>query len=239
MRSAIVSENSVLCSLAAALAAVLLGACGSDQDDVPREGLEFDFRAGVQGWQAGFADYPVGREADVQFVADHRALPQPLGPERALYVSAFNLSDDLFVYFKRRIEGLEPNRTYRAYFQIGLASNVARGCDFGTGEATWIKTGASGHEPVTTVQGQDVRLNIDIGGQLNDGRNALLLGDMRNEHPDCSDHSYGGKTLDSGERFLEATSAADGTLWLIFGADSGFETPFHLYFTSFRVRLEP
>jgi hypothetical protein len=221
------------------LTAVFLGACGSDRD-VPAEDVAFDFGAGVQGWQAGFADYPVGREEDVQFVADHRALPQPLGPQPALYVSAFNLSDDLFVYYKRRIEGLEPNHTYRAYFDIGIASNAPRGCDVGTGASTWIKTGASSHEPRSSViDGDHVRLNIDIGGQLNDGRNALLLGDMRNQHPDCADRSYGAKTLDSGARFVEVTSAADGTLWLIFGADSGFESPFHLYFTSLGVHLEP
>lgn len=229
---------------AAALGLVsLLATCrGSTAGDGPIP-LVFDFRAAAPGWDAGFAHVAVSQEGNVEFVADHRPLPEPLGPARkALYQSGSNVSDDLFMFFKHRVDGLAPGGEYDAAFDLGIVSNAHQGCDLGTGASVMVKAGAASAEPQRVVVDGYYVMNVDIGdGAPDGGAAALVLGDMRNGLPGCpSENSqYAERMLSSGTVTLPVTVAPDGSLWLLLATDSAFESPHHLYFTTITVTLWP
>ena len=118
---------------------------------------------------AGFADYPVGQDDFYELVSDYRTLEAPLSTdENALYISGNNHSDDLWMYYKGRVAGLDANRRYSVRFEVEIATRVPNGC-FGVGgapgEGVTVKAGASDVEPESVVEGFDWRMNVDKGNQ--------------------------------------------------------------------------
>jgi hypothetical protein len=225
--------------LAAKLA--LVPACSlTDGNDVDH--YAFDFSLAAPGWEPGFAQVSVAQEDSVRFVGEHRSLPEPLGPTRkALYQSGFNASDDLLMYFKRQLQGLEPGATYEVAFEVGIVSNRHTGCDIGVGSLVSVKAGAAPVEPTRLVVDGYYILNVDTGsGAFTDGTAALSLGDIRNGLPGCpTDQAaqYAERTLTSGSRTLTVTAASDGSVWLLIATDSAFESPHHVYFTFLRMTM--
>src|SRR6188474_943652 len=66
--------------------------------------IEFDFSSDYQGWVAGFADYPVGKEMEWAIGSSLAPLPAPLDASRkGILLSGVNHSDDLFMYMTRGI----------------------------------------------------------------------------------------------------------------------------------------
>jgi hypothetical protein len=86
----------------------------------------FDFSRSDEGWAAGFADYDSTELDHYRLQYGFRERPATAGTGGSLFISGMNRSDDLFMYHKRRITGLQPGRDYRATFQIALASKYAR-----------------------------------------------------------------------------------------------------------------
>ena len=222
-----------------------LSACGNSASTPPQQeplripdlSFRFNFSESDLGWQGGFADVAVNMAGSVNFVADHRLLPAPLNGS-ALYQSGFNASDDLFMYFKRRINGLEPNRTYQTRLNVTFATSYGQDCSIGVGTSVWTKAGGSTIEPQTITLNEYYRMNINIGMQHNDGANAVLLGDIRNGIPGCphTNPPYGIKKL-SDSRPVNITADAGGSAWLIVGTDSAFEMAHEIYFTEFEALM--
>lgn len=223
--------------LSVALGLLLLGGCedatGPDDDVV----LTFDFDRDTAGWTADFVDFPEGRDDDVGFEAGVRELPDPL-EGRALFHRGLNISDDLFMYFKRRETGLEPGATYRARFEVEIASDIGQGCDVGAGPNVFVKAGASRVEPVRTVDEDGiVRLSVDKGNQRNSGEAAVLLGDVRNGEPGCGEGvPFATETVASEER-ITVIADEQGGVWLLLGSESAFEVAHQLFFTELVVTL--
>ena len=112
--------------------------------------LEADFNQAA-GWTADFVDVPASQEPDVQFEAGTRSLPDNLGAgQRGLYHAGTNISDDLFMFFRKQVSGLEPGTTYRATFELTFASTAGAGCDVGP-SSIWIKAGLSPQTPTPVV----------------------------------------------------------------------------------------
>src|SRR5262245_5494661 len=88
----------------------------------------YDFAAGPQAWTAGFADHHPGDDAFLELVSDYRALPAPLGPGSALYISGNNHTDDLFMFFAREVRGLSPRAQYRVTSEVRIATSIPKGC---------------------------------------------------------------------------------------------------------------
>lgn len=226
--------------LAATLAVAVAALAGCSETTAPGDArqLDFDFRTDPSGWEADFTDFPEGRGEDVGFEAGVRELPDPLEGS-SLFHRGNNFSDDLFMYFKRRIEGLEPGTSYRAGFEIRFASDEGQDCGVGTGPNVVVKAGAAATEPVRVVDDRgNVRLSVDKGGQRNSGANALVLGDIRNGEPGCGDDLPFAEETVTVEETITVTADGDGRLWLFFGTESAFEVAHGLYFTELRVRLE-
>jgi hypothetical protein len=219
----------------AAFAACSSGSSGGEEVTV-------DFTLGAQGWIAGFADYPVGQESFYELDSGYRALPSPLdGMGSALYIAGNNHSDDLFMFYKGKVGGLEPGRTYRAEFRLEFATNVPRGCSGiggSPGESVYAKAGASTTEPEAVNSGGTYRMNVDKGQQSNGGANAAVLGDMAGSQ-ECTSATQPWETKEvSGGGAVEVTADAEGSLWLFMGTDSGFEGKTTLYFTRITAILD-
>src|SRR4030042_681907 len=151
--------------------------------------LEFDFRRGVQDWEAGFAEYSPEMEY-MMLEAEIRPLPSELGINgTGYYLQGMNHSDDLFMFLKRRLgpdDGVAPGQEYRVVFTIVFASNApsgAVGIGGSPGESAYLKAGASTAEPEVYIDSDTGHylMNVDKGsGNSGDGTAASVAGNIAN-----------------------------------------------------------
>ena len=156
-----------------------------------------------------------------------------------IYVQGHNRSDDLFMFLKRRVEGLRPGAEYRVHASVDLATNVPAGSvgiGGSPGESVFVKAGASTVEPVTAVDdNQYLRMNIDKGNQSRGGEAMVVIGNVA--HPDVVDREYRIKTLDNANMPLTVNADEEGRVWLIVGTDSGFEGLSAFYYSRISYQL--
>lgn len=198
------------------------------------------------GWMGGFADFPVssnGQPLDTsiyEFQAGHRALPSGLGTGKALYIQSHNRSDDVFMFFKRRLTGLQPSKRYQIQYSVRFASDAASG-SVGIGgspaEAVILKAGASTTEPLAVNRNGFVEMNIDKGTQSEGSTSAFVLGNIGVELLGGATFAFKTLSSETFNRDLIATTSADGSLWLFVGTDSGFEGLTQLYYDNITVTL--
>jgi hypothetical protein len=216
------------------------GCDGTSQGPSDEISFTFDLAQGPQNWAAAFADYASGQDAFYELTSGYGPVPAPVGPARAgLFISGNNHSDDLFMFFKRRVAGLRPGATYRMRFEVEIATDVPRGCGGvggAPGESVFLKAGVSTAEPRTRVESGSVRLDIDKGDQANGGDNAVVLGTIENTTP-CESRDgqivrvWELKSFVSPEAALVVRADGAGTAWLLVGTDSGFEGTTELFYT--------
>ncbi|MFZ6870699.1 hypothetical protein ACO0LF_01345 [Undibacterium sp. Di27W] len=226
----------------AIIASAVLTACGGSSDYIPKPlpaQLSIDFSAEPSGWAFGTSDFS-SETRPTDIVTEYRTLPLPFSG-KGLYTYGTNRSDDLFIYIKKKYSGFAPNTEYALSFQTTIVSNVASGC-FGVGgspgDSVWLFAGASPTEPLTVKNGDEFIMNIDRGGQSGSGKYALVLGTIGNASTDCGRAPYMEKKL-SNQTPLNIKTDADGSLWLLLGIDSGFESTSHIYYKSIIVNAVP
>jgi hypothetical protein len=222
--------------IAAAALAALVG-CGGDE----LHELTFTFDRGAEGWIHGFADLPVDAERDLyELRFAHQVLPDELDPPGAgLFMSGRNHSDDLFMFIKREITGLEPGAEYTVYGDLVLASSAPSGC-FGIGgapgENVYLKLGASAEEPEVVDDRGWLTLSVDKGNQAQGGARARTIGTIENGVEEC--------VFETPYRRIERSGSApavrarsDGSLWVFTGTDSGFEGTTSIYYDRIDLRM--
>lgn len=223
----------------------LLSACGSDSDDLKADPntkmLHIDFNESVVGWKAGFSDYPIAQESIYQLASGQVALPTSLGANLKGYkLSGSNHSDDLYMFATRKFEGLEPNTRYDFHFELTFGTNAQKNCmgvGGAPGEGVYIKAGASKTEPKAVNDGAgNLLMNIDKGNQAVGGSDAIVVGNFANSR-ECGDAntSYMKKTLRSETGAFSTVTAADGSIWILFSTDSGFEAITTIYLLNAKV----
>ena len=225
--------------LVALFIVVLSGACTNDSPQT----IRIDFAAGTAGWVAAFADYPVGQDAFFELDTGYRPLMPPLNVgQSAHYISGNNHSDDLWMFYKGQVAGLDGNRRYSVRFDLEIATNVPNGC-FGVGgapgEGVTVKAGASEIEPEAVVVGADWRMNVDKGNQTGGGENAVVVGDVASSIPCGETRQWELKQLSSGLDAVAVTTDSRGAAWLFVGTDSGFEATTSVYYTWVVATFEP
>ena len=227
------------------LACAVTLSCGSTQEADEQEAVEaefsFAFEDGAEGWTAGFADLPVDFDPSIyELDSGHRPLPDGLDGN-GLYMQGHNRSDDLFMFFKRQVDGLEPDAEYAAVLTLDLATSVPAGLvgiGGSPGESVFVKVGASTVEPVTPEDDSGYfRMNIDKGNQSNGGESMVVVGHVA--HPDVTGEEYRIKTLDNSASPVQVTADGEGRLWLIVGTDSGFEGLSAFYYSRIACTLTP
>src|SRR5690606_4612555 len=217
---------------------IILSCSGDDDQKSNPENLsyEFDFTTGTEGWLGDFADYPAAEHEFYELEFGHAFLPEPLDNlEGALKLSRHNHSDDLFMFVKKEITGLIPNREYNLNFNIQIASDVANGSigiGGSPGESVYIKAGATPYDPQKTIDEMGwYRVNIDKGDQAQSGEDMIVLGNFANG---TEENEYTLKTL-SNSSPLRVKAGNEGRLWLLIGTDSGFEGKTTIYINKINV----
>jgi hypothetical protein len=228
-----------------AATAVTFAGCGDSAGPADDSyDIQFDFSTDYQGWTAGFADYPVGKETDYALRSSLAPLPAPLdGSRKGILLTGANHSDDLFMYVTREVARLTPNKRYAVRFRVTLATDAPKNCagiGGSPGESVVLKVGAMTLEPARIVDaGQYYRANFDHGSQLQGGRDATPVGNIATSNTNCGVPRYELKEFDSGTTPLDLATTASGRVWLMVGVDSGFEGTTSVYITSVRVAIDP
>lgn len=218
----------------------LLMACKDDEEAVAPSSFRYDFEQGMEGWEAGFSDYPADWDPDrFGFRFEHTSLPAEVGESaNSLEVSGNNPSDDLFMYIKKEIRGLRPDHEYQLRLQVELASQYPEesvGIGGSPGASVYLKAGGSTHEPQTVEEDGMVSMNIDKGNQSQGGNDMVVIGNIGIPG---EDFSYTLIQRDNMEQPVRVRTDASGNLWVIIGTDSGFEGTTTLYYNTVEVFLE-
>jgi hypothetical protein len=203
-----------------------------------RNSLSFDFSRSDHGFTAGFADFPA--VADLGIYDMHSGWhprPSALRGGKALYIAGHNRSDDLFMFWKRQVTGLRPNTNYRIRMGVRFVSSYRSGM-LGIGgspaDSVYVKLGASAAEPRVARDSEGMlALNLDKGNQSQGGRDATVAGTVA--LPARGTAAYGYVQRNNHRLFQTATTDGDGSLWLFFGTDSGFEGLTELWYTKLTV----
>ncbi|MCX6224148.1 MAG: T9SS type A sorting domain-containing protein [Bacteroidia bacterium] len=191
----------------------------------------FDFSTDFQGWSGDFADYPVADSIFYELDFKRITLPEPLDTGKyALMINGSNHSDDLFMFIKRKITGLTPNKIYKLLIDIELASDAptnAVGIGGAPGESVFLKAGATLKEPKKVKSDGYYLMNIDKSNQALPGPDMDTLG-----HIGVSDTTSVFTLINrtnAGHLFTISTDD-DGAVWVCIGTDSGFEGTTTLYY---------
>lgn len=227
------------CFLLVVFAVLFLTSCSDDDDNQSSMMVSYNFDTDSEGWETDFADYPKVDESRYELDSKLSVLPEPLNKDdKALKLSGKNYSDDLFMYLKRKITGLDPNRRYNLTFNLKFATNAPSktfGVGGSAGESVYIKAGASQIEPDKAVDsGGDYRMNIKKGNQDSEGTDMFNLGDFSNG---SDKEVYTLKTLTNKDPF-SVQADKNGELWVIIGTDSGFEGTTTIYYTSISLKFD-
>ena len=73
-------------------------------------------------------------------------------------------------------------------------------------------------------------MNIDKGNQGRDGKDTPVIGNIANSSGHCSDTPYELKTVTGVPVAGVVRTSGEGSVWLMIGTDSGFETMTSLIF---------
>jgi hypothetical protein len=196
-----------------------------------------DFSQSLDRWEADFADYPAGKEDSARFelAAGINALPQSLANSKqsSLMVSGYNYNEDLFMFIKRKVEGLLPNTQYTIVFDVQLASNAPAGggAAYDTpGDRVYLKVGAVNKDPKKVVQGDTYRMNVDKGNQSQGGSEMIVIGNI-SVGANANSYALITRSNSTSNAPIIATTNANGELWLIVGTDSGYVGTTTLFYT--------
>lgn len=217
----------------------------SSDSESPVQTYEYDFNERPNDWTAMFSNYTVGREDDFELESGYRTLPEPLDTNKSgFYLSGKNISDDLNMFLKHKINDLDPVTTYEVEFEVSLATNAPSGCGGvggAPGEGVTVHTAASDNEPERVIDdsGENgyYRLNLveDYNGNEPNWYRTTEIGNVANSR-DCEEgRQYEIKQLSSGRQVV--TTDEEGSVWLLVGTRSGYEATTSLYYTELTVRF--
>ncbi len=224
---------------AGVFALAVAGCSGGGSTHFEGNHYSYAFSVDTEGWAGGFADYDKDIEESLSLRFAHTILPEPLDTsDGAVVLSGTNRSDDLFMYMKHKIDGLDANATYALTFTVEFASNEPDGgvgIGGAPGEAVTLKAGAVAYEPKSVLDAAGYyRMNIDKGNQTSGGADMVTIGNFANG---TDRNEYVLKTVHNSTPFRVRTDE-NGTMWVIVGTDSGFEGSTAIYYNQVDIALE-
>lgn len=203
--------------------------------------LDFDLTINElgQNWEPGAADYPVGREADVNLVGDQRALPAAVGTANAVYQSGTNVTGELFVFQRKYWSGLRPSTTYKAELQVQFASNVHSECTSGVGPGVVIKAGVTSLEPRVDVDAQNIyRFSLDKGTFTTAGQ-YVQVGNIGNGLSGCpAVGTWNVRNTVTLRQSADLVTDDLGGFWMFVGTQSSVLARHEIYVTRVGLRLQ-
>lgn len=230
-----------------ALATLLLVGCQDEQPPVPlhlgpgQTQLVVDLETDGKHWAMGFADVTETQKGGVDFDAGLRDLPVPLAGS-ALHHSGLNVSSDLFMFFSREIDGLEPGADYTVMLEVEFATDVHEGCTGGIADGVSIKAGLATDAPRSDVVMENgvavKRMTIDIGADhLTGSAGVAVLDDLRNGLVGCPPVGVYDAERTAGPDTVTVTADERGHAWVIIATDSGVASAHEAYFTALELQF--
>jgi hypothetical protein len=209
---------------------ILLSSCSLDESDGFKIfTINYTFTSGDEGWVGEFTEYPVSPspEADSIYEWQAEAVPSPPATDglSAYMMSCNNVSGDVFMFMKKRIDGLRPNTKYNVVFEIVLNSNAM------PNQGVILKAGACQIEPRKVIENDYYVLNVDKGLDYSSGENAVSFGDIG---ASTENAAVTKGNVNSNEPFITQTNSK-GELWLMLGTDSAFQGTTTIYFTQINI----
>jgi hypothetical protein len=219
---------------------LLAAGCASDEEQGAFQIVtySYDFNESDFDWKGGFSDYPSSGDTPT-YELEYKYTHTPASTKNSLMISGNNHSDDLFMYIKKKIEGLSPDTEYTMTFEVEFASEAREGlvgAGGAPGESVFLKIGAVAVEPKSVLLDDQFVMNIDKGHQSESGDDMIKIGDIavpantdgfvlttRSNSPYDGNSSY--------HEPIMVRSNSNGELWLIVGTDSGYEGKTTLYYT--------
>jgi hypothetical protein len=202
--------------------------------------IKVDFTQGIDGWTPGVADYVDGDEPSETGYGWSK-LPAPL-EGKGYFLTSHNNSDDVLTYAKHQVGGFVPGAKYNLTFSMTYATDASTQC-FGVGGSRglgiFMVAAASGDEPKTVKQANGAyRLNLDRGNNGESGTQGKTLGVLGSEDLECGAGVWVKQTRASDEA-IPVTADKDGKLWIVLGADSGFEATNAWFLLGATVNVKP
>ena len=214
---------------------LVLAGCMSDSESpgISIFSENFDFTSAQHGWQHGFAEYPTGPTDSTYYELKYGYVVEPTGTN-SIMLSGNNRADALFMYLKRKLDGLSPNTEYILTFNVSFFSNPELDLVAST-QNVFLKAGATGIEPKSVIDKDRFVLNIDKGFNNESGDDMIALGDIT-----TPSGTYGQVTRTnstSNNPPFRVRSNSRGEIWLIVGTDSGATGKTTLYYSKVFVTL--
>lgn len=194
---------------------------------------DYDFNESDYGWEAGFADYPAGPDSALFELKYDYTDQVGILTKRSFMLQGNNVNRDLFMYLKKRVDGLAPGKDYTITFSVELASSCASFSTLTSG-AVYLKAGAVSTEPFSLIQGGDYVINIDKGDEGTGGQDVISLGDIVTSDKTSSLVLLTRNNTMANSRYVARTNE-NGELWLIIGTDSDLEGATTLFYTRVNV----
>ena len=197
---------------------------GEDENDKPSS-LIFDFEEDDCGFVPIFSDYPNSECVEEFYEMSHEHGEIPISEAgKGLFIAGNNHSDDLFMGYFKKIDGLVPEQKYEFSIKFKIATNVPGGM-FGVGgspgESVYVKSGITAVKPENSVD--DIghfRLNIDGGHQGESGKDMSVVGTIAKQ----DEMNIDGYDFNTYELTVAAAADENGEVYLIIGTDSGYES---------------
>ncbi|TCM90680.1 copper amine oxidase-like protein [Paenibacillus sp. BK033] len=201
--------------------------------------FSYSFTKDTEGWKGGFADLPANYNKDI-YELDFARQFIPVQNNTSNYglkLAGHNRSDDLFMYLSKGIAGFKPNTSYNVNLKFAMYTEAGGG-SIGIGgspaESIFLKAGILSSEPLSvraSSSGEEYyRMNVDIGSQGAGGKDVKVIGNAAK--PDADKEGY--QRVDF-EYSAKVTANAKGEIFVLIGADSGFEGLTTLYFDDIKV----
>ncbi|MEX1241302.1 MAG: hypothetical protein WEB30_16390 [Cyclobacteriaceae bacterium] len=213
----------------------LFSACSVDEDNknLLIFSKDYDFNDSDHGWKPGFADYPAGPDSALFELKYGYTEQVGILTKRSVMLQGKNLNRDLFMYLKKKVDGLEPNKEYTVTFSVELASNCSSFTTDAQG-SVYLKVGAVNTEPFSLVESGNYVINIDKGNEGTVGRDVILLGDIISGDKNSGLVLLTRNNTMANSRYVARTNA-NGELWLIIGTDSNLEGITTLFYTRVNI----
>ena len=222
-----------MCRLSFLAILMVFAGCASDSDSAAISifSQNFDFTADLHGWQHGFSEYPPQDSAAYEL--RYAYVVEPTGTNSVM-LSGNNRSTNLFMYLKRKLDGLRPNTVYTLTFNVSLFSNgqLLTGA---VPENVYLKVGATGIEPKSVIDRTQYVMNIDKGIQGESGDDMITIGNVATPSGNYSQITRTNST--NADAPFQVKSNSRGEIWLIVGTDSGSTGTTTLYYSKVYVTL--
>jgi hypothetical protein len=203
---------------------LLLGlyACNSDKrNDVdPIRTMNSEFEKGTEGWIGDYALYNQSDTSKIAFVMEQDSLPSTIDSLKySLRMEGTNSGDSIFLFIKKKVPGLNPEKTYKVSFDITIGTNYPD-LPNATGKKISLKAGASPNEPVKVLTNKYYNVSIKKGLWNVDGAEMAILGDVVNT---SGRPVYQLVNRNSSSKNITVKPNAEGTIWLCIGEDTRFK----------------